>query len=223
MTRLHKILVVMILCLSGCASKPSSSTPKKVETPTPSIETEEENLGDVNSIKEFTKDDIDTFFHDGAMHKIRDATLDDVSLDDLSKYDASNSVYDENGIQIYEVLMKPYKLMADYVLNEPKVTYRHLELTIQFACDKELSEDALHALDSVGLYAFDAIKNNAFTDIEIEDKNIVGKATTVYFIPICYKVEENQETTYVPKVNESLNGVNYIDGIYDFQFFDPSA
>lgn len=217
---LKSILCMMLVCLLGCTTQqPSSNAQSLQETTTPSLETNTSFIADTNLLGEMSYDDLDAYVYDGGRHYLFDIYGKEVSVDDFLSLGAKQS-QSMNGMQITEVIGMPQKITADFSQEEGiyYIAFNAEKEKVVYQSREAVDDDMKEAINEIGTYV-DFAELHGTINYEVDASSEKDEILSIYFLPICYKIEKGDKTRYVPK---AIDG-KYMDGIYDVMLSDSVA
>ncbi len=124
-------------------------------------------------------------------------------------------IIDESSISISEVILSPIKIDANYkVLKEQVVEFANLASYSSVENDNIKMRDILQRI--IGFNTILPISHNLSQIQFIPSSDIV---ITIYFYPICYKVDAITDSFYTLKGAHQFDGL-YCDGIYEIRIVE---
>lgn len=202
------IIITSIICmLAGCAHQQQVS--QKVNSSNEVVQDKEETAIDINklsslheiSISEESLSDKSKFF---------DLEGNPIDMREISLKRGEYYIIDDCSIAISEVILSPIQIDANYkVLKDQYVEFANLASYSSVENDNIQMKNILQRI--IGFNTILPISHNLSQIQFIPSSDIV---ITIYFYPICYKVDAINYSFYTLKGAHQFDGL-YCDGIYE--------
>lgn len=206
------LMAAILNLLTGCTVQNQSEQKHKSSEHNQSKK--EETTVDINklsslheiSISEVSLSDKSKFF---------DLEGNPIDMREISLKRGEYYIIDESSISISEVILSPIKIDANYkVLKEQVVEFANLASYSSVENDNIKMRDILQRI--IGFNTILPISHNLSQIQFIPSSDIV---ITIYFYPICYKVDAITDSFYTLKGAHQFDGL-YCDGIYEIRIVE---
>lgn len=206
------LMAAILNLLTGCTVQNQSEQKHKSSEHNQSKK--EETTVDINklsslheiSISEVSLSDKSKFF---------DLEGNPIDMREISLKRGEYYITDESSISISEVILSPIKIDANYkVLKEQVVEFANLASYSSVENDNIKMRDILQRI--IGFNTILPISHNLSQIQFIPSSDIV---ITIYFYPICYKVDAITDSFYTLKGAHQFDGL-YCDGIYEIRIVE---
>lgn len=206
------LMATILNLLTGCTVQNQSEQKHKSSEHNQSKK--EETTVDINklsslheiSISEVSLSDKSKFF---------DLEGNPIDMREISLKRGEYYIIDESSISISEVILSPIKIDANYkVLKEQVVEFANLASYSSVENDNIKMRDILQRI--IGFNTILPISHNLSQIQFIPSSDIV---ITIYFYPICYKVDAITDSFYTLKGAHQFDGL-YCDGIYEIRIVE---